>query len=226
MFTFCFLRRCYEKRIYLLIVLVLLDILSALYSGGHLHPLTRHMFISHDLVSGFANVLYWIVLFIPIGNDIIQEKSSFGVSLFCRISKSKYMIKKSNALFLYSVIFFASTMLISYATSFVRDYEIGQFIIILKTYILLVLIGYLILMFVCFIAWFSNSSYIMTISYVVIVTAMQIPVLQEKIAITNHTENFPRSVLFIVSCAITLLGATLFIMKRKDCIGMKKGMTI
>lgn len=62
MFTLNFLRRCYRKRIYSLTVLILLDILSAFYSGGVQHPLIRHMFLSYDLVSGFSNILYWIIL--------------------------------------------------------------------------------------------------------------------------------------------------------------------
>lgn len=226
MFALYFLRRCCEKRTYLLIVLVLLDILSALYSGGVQHPLTRHMFVSHDLVSGFANILYWIVLFVPIGNDIIQEKGSFGVSLFCRISKTKYMLNKSIALLLYIVLFFALTMLISYVVSFINGYGTGDFCEVVKMYMLLVLIGYLTMIFVCFIAWLSNSSYMMTTAYAVLITAMQMPVIQEKIAISNLTENFLQSVLFIVACVISLLSATIFVMKQKDCIGIKKGMSI
>lgn len=226
MFALYFLRRCCKKHIYLLIVLVVLDILSALYSGGVQHPLTRHMFVTHDIVTGFANILYWIVLFVPIGNDIVQEKSSFGVSLFCRMSKQNYMLKKNFALFLYNILFFFISMMISYAVSFINGYKVGSFICILEIYTILVLIGYLFMIFVCFVAWASNSSYMMTTLYAVLITAMQMPFIQSKIAISNLTESYLMSVLSILICAIFLLTATMLIMKHKDCIGMKKGMSI
>lgn len=226
MFILNYLYNCYKKQIYLIVILILLDILSSLYSGGIQHPLTRHMFISYDLVSGFSNILYWIILFIPIGIDIVQEKGDFGVLLFYRISKLKYMFKKSIAIFLYCILFFALTMIISYFISFINKFETGLLDYIIKEYILLVLLSYLTIIFVYFVAWLFNSICIMTIVYVGLITAMQIPYLQGVISINNLMNNLFQSVLLIIAGMIILLIMTIFVMQQKDCIGVKKGMTI
>lgn len=226
MFALNFLRRCYGRRIYLLFVLILLDVLTAFYSEGVQHPYTRHLFLYYDLVSGLSNILYWIIFFIPVGIDIIQEKSSFGVSLFCRISKSKYMLKKIVAVFIYCVLFFGTTIVISYVTSCVKGYKTGAFYNTLNVYIVLVLLGCLMMVFVHMIAWLTNSSYAMTSIYAGMITALQIPDIQEKISINMLSENMLQSALCIVGFTIVFLFVTVFVMNRRDCIGMKKGMSI
>lgn len=226
MFTLNFLHRCWGKRMYLLIVIVLLDIFSIYYSAENQHVLIRHMFVSYDLVSGFSNILYWIVLFIPIGNDAIQEKSTFGVSLFCRISKEKYVLKKSIAIFNYCVLFFVLSMMVSFVISLICGYEIGLFLVIIKLYIILVSLSFFAMVFVCFVVWTSNSSYIMTTLYIGLVTTMQLSPLRYKISINNLVENMFQSIIAIAFFVIVMLIALMHVLKKKDYIGMKKGMSI
>ena len=226
MFTLNFLRRCYGRRIYLFIVLISLDILTFFYSEGIQHPYTRHLFLCYDLVSGLSNILYWIILFVPIGVDIIQEKSSFGVSLFCRISKPKYMLKQSVAVFIYCICFFGMSIVISYVVSYVNGYETGTFHNTLNVYIVLVLLGNLMMVFVHMLAWLTDSSYAMTSIYAGMITALQIPEIQEKISVNMLAENILQSTLCIVCFTLALLFVTVFFMNRRDCIGIKKGMSI
>lgn len=103
MFTLNYLRRCYGKRIYIIVILFLLDMISGLYSAGNNHLFMRHMFIAYDFVSASANILFWFILFLPIAIDIIQDKDSFGIALFCRASKTKYYMKKSISIFIYCI---------------------------------------------------------------------------------------------------------------------------
>lgn len=226
MFTLNFLRRCYGKRIYLFLVLILLDVLTIFYSGGIEHSLTRHMFISYDLVSGFANILFWIILFLPIALDIVQERSSFGVAIFCRTSKSKYLMMKNAAMFIYCASFFIISMIISFAIGILGGYETGNIVLIIKVYIVLVFLSYTLLSFINLVGWMFNSSYAMAVIYSGLITITQIPNLQEKFSVMMLLETFPWSISALVICSVTNSLVTLPVMKHKDFIGIKKGMTI
>lgn len=226
MFHLNFLRRCYGKRIYLFFVLILLDIVTTFYSGGIDHLLTRHMFISYDLVSGFANVLFWIILFVPEAVDIIQERSSFGVSIFCRITRTQYLIMKIKALFLYCASFFSISMIISLAVGATSGYKMGSVISITREYIILVLLSYALLMLVNLMGWIFNSSYAMAVIYAVLIAVIQIPNLQEYFSIMMLVETFPWSVWALTICSALNILLVLLAIKHKDFIGMKKGMSI
>lgn len=226
MFTLYFLRYCYGRRVYLLGVLTVLDVIAGFYTGGIQHPYTRHMFLHYDLLSGLSNILYWIIFFLPIGDSIVQEKSCFGVSLLCRISKSKYILKKYVALFAYCISFFGISIVISYIVSYFNGYGVGSIDDILFVYIILVLFGCLLLELVHMTAWFTNSSYAMTSIYVGLVAALQTPAVQERISINVFTRNMVQSVLCIVGVTVTVIFGIVFLMNRKDCIGMKKGISI
>lgn len=226
MFALNFLRRCYGKRMYLFLVLILLDVLTIFYSGGIDHPLTRHMFISYDLVSGFANILFWIILFLPIALDIVQERSSFGIAIFCRTPKSKYLMMKNTAMFIYCASFFIISMIISFAIGILGGYETGNVILIIKLYIVLVLLSYTLLSFINLVGWIFNSSYVVTVIYSGLITITQIPDLQENFSVMTLVEKFPLSISALVICSAINSLITLPVMKHKDFIGIKKGMTI
>lgn len=226
MFALNYLRRCYEKNLYLFWVLILLDVITTFYSGGVDHPLTRHMFIAYDLVSGFANILFWIILFVPIALDIVQERGTFGVSIFCRISKQRYMRLKSVTLFLYCVSFFGLSMIISLAVGMINGYTIGTGATIVKIYMLLVFLSFTLLIFENLLGWLFNSSYVMMVFYSGVIAITQIPNFQEKFSIIMLLEKFHWSICGLLICSILVLLLMLHIMKYKDFIGIKKGMTI
>lgn len=226
MFILNFLRRYYGVHIYLLFILPLLDILTVFYSNGIDHLLTRHMFISYDLISGFANILFWIILFLPAALDIVQERSSFGVSIFCRISRSRYFVMKTKALFLYCASFFVISMLISLTVGIISGYKPGNIISIIKTYTVLVFLSYAVLMLVNLVGWISDSSYAIVMTYSGLITVTQIPNLQEHFSIMGLLETFPWGVCVLMICSALSILVTLLTIKHKDFIGMKKGMSI
>lgn len=226
MFTLNYLRRCYGKRIYIIVILFLLDMISGLYSAGNNHLFMRHMFIAYDFVSASANILFWFILFLPIAIDIIQDKDSFGIALFCRASKTKYFMKKSISIFIYCISFFTISTLISLLVAFINNYTIGSAILILKLYVMLVLLSYIMMMLMVFISWISNSSYVMTILYAVLITASQIPRFQENSLLRMLVEKWHFGVIVLTFLISILMPITLCAIKKHDLLGTKKGVSI
>lgn len=226
MFTVNYLRRCYGKRMYMILILFLLDIISSLYSAGNDHLFIRHMFIAYDFVSTCANILFWFILFLPIAIDIIQDRDSFGIALYCRASKTKYLMKKSFSILVYCISFFAISMLISLLVAVTNNYPVGTANMILKLYVILVLLSYAMMELMVLISWISNSSYIMTIIYAVLITASQIPGFNDNSLLGTLFAKWHLSVLVLVLSTIVLMPITLYVIKKQDFLGIKKGTSI
>lgn len=227
MFVLNCLKRYYTKLPYFSLLMVLLDVLSAFYSGGEQHLFVRHLFVSVDLVSGFANILFWLILYMPIGLDLVQERSTFGISVFCRIPKIKYMMKKAVAIFLYCGLYFLISGIISCGTSWVFGYSIPEVYQVVQVYLVLTFLSFLLLQLIQFVAWLTSSSYVITIVYASMITASQIPSVQEKYSLLKLVRMpLDNIIVVMILIAFVFFITTLLVMKNKDFIGIKKGTNI
>lgn len=224
MFTCYFLKKTYSRYAYCFIpLLIFLDLLSSFYTGKVEHITIRHLFIAHDLVSAFANVLFWILLYIPIALDILQERSGFGINIFSRTPKIRYALKKYYSLLIYCAIYFIISMLISTINCLIFQYPFSSLSSITSLYLILVMISFVFILIIYLIVWICDSIYFATVVYAGILVACQIPYLQEKYTLSILQKNTFRSVVILFLISIILISAILLTISKKDLIGIKKG---
>jgi hypothetical protein len=225
MFVLRYIQKVFIKNTKFLIpALLMLDCFSVLYTNDS-HLTERHFFISYDLLSQFANILYWITLFIPIAIDTTNEISMFNVSLFSRVSRKKYILCKGFAFFIYSLICFICSFVVSLIVCKMNKLHIEYTEDCI--YLIVVLsIGSSILFHIYqFVSWKFNSTYISTLLFVFTIFLFHSQTVQKYISIVKIYKQHLLDIIILGLFAIVLLTIIQVItLKNKELLGFKKGM--
>ena len=222
-----FLKKTYCKHILIFIpILFSLDIMMTLYDNGIEHIAMRHIFSRQDLLTCFANILFWVLLYIPIIVDTIDDLSTLCVSTMVRIKPLHYIFRKLNALVVYCILWFSTSFLLSFLNSIFLNYNIGEMYQVVLLFFLLLLSSAFLLLFHVFITWLFKSAHISTIIYFCILLLFQSFKIENANLIQKMMHNKEIAIIAcLLGISITMV-LWLIVIRKTDYIGIKKGVSI
>ncbi len=206
-----------------ILIFVILDLVTLSYYQSS-NILFRHFFISNDLLCTAANILFWVFLYIPIAIDLSEELSTFGISVFSRVSKFKYVLIKSFTNYLYCLAYLALSFLLSFLIDLIQKNTSYFFLESTKIIFILSVIGFVFIQVINIISWKVNSSYIVSIIYILFLTISQTPVVQKKLSVMQlYYSITPTKTLIMLVICVFLSVLWWIIIYKKDFVGIKKG---
>lgn len=219
------LKRYYFK---FLPILIFLDIFVLYVNGQVEHLQLRHLFLSKDLLGMFANVLYWSILLLPIAVDIIDDMGTFGISIISRVSVFKYATYKLLGITAYCSIFFVSSYLISFVIASISRMPIDLNKNTWLLFFLLLLLSVIVLQLFIMLAWNFKSTFTATCIYIFLIAVFHSPQIQNMVSIAHllYKANIYAVYGNLLGVELLLFVAWLYLMKKTDFIGIKKGTTI
>lgn len=222
-----FIRKTYFKYIFIFFpFLITLDGMMTLYDYSANHIITRHIFLRQDLLTCFGNILFWVLLYIPIIIDTIDDLSHLCVGTFVRITSIRYATNKLFSLSVYCFIWFATSFCISFFISILFKYPIIEIDQIISLFVFMIFSSVFLLLFHIFVTWIFMSVHISTILYFCILLILQNCKFENRNLIQIMMAYKEISIAVCIFLIIIIFVLWNFAIRKTDYIGIKKGATI
>lgn len=201
---------------------ILCDWLYLVYMGADAYyPLFRYYFSPQNIVEMFTNILFVLVICIPLLVDIHYELSGFGYLVCTREKRYTVAVKKSVYIFTHCFL----SVLLSYSATAVMTKQLHSFRIILSMIFVTTTILATVMMLTQIVSWLFNSTYFGTLTLIFLLLTLQTAQATGYLNIFNYAQEKNKIITSVALIMALLITGILWIAVccYKEIIGIKKG---